>query len=94
MFRSAGYLALEYATLFYIIFEYMCMDAIQLPKSWNVDQIIEKIVEVPKVQVYTQDNVVIQERIKEVETIREKIVPVKETVIQRIPVQQIIEKIV
>lgn len=43
MFRSAGYLALEYATLFYIIFEYMCMDAIQLPKSWNVDQIIEDL---------------------------------------------------
>ena len=43
MFRSAGYLALEYASLFYIIFEYMCMDAIQLPKSWNVDQIIEDL---------------------------------------------------
>ena len=43
MFRSAGYLALEYATLFYIIFEDMCMDAIQLPKSWNVDQIIEDL---------------------------------------------------
>ena len=43
MFRSAGYLALEYATFLQIVFEYMCMDAIHLPKSWNVDQIIEDL---------------------------------------------------
>lgn len=43
MFHSAGYLALEYATFFQIVFEYMYMDAIQLPKSWNVDQIIEDL---------------------------------------------------
>jgi len=43
MFHSEGYLALEYATFFQIVFEYMYMDAIQLPKSWNVDQIIEDL---------------------------------------------------
>lgn len=36
----------------------------------------------------------IQERIKEIETVKEKIVPVKETVIQRVPIQQVIEKLV
>ena len=30
----------------------------------TVQQIVEKVVEVPKVQVFTQDNVVVQERIK------------------------------
>ena len=43
MFHSEGYLALEYATFLQIVFEYMCMDAIHLPKSWNVDQIVEDL---------------------------------------------------
>lgn len=43
MFHSEGYLALEYATFLQIVFEYLCMDAIHLPKSWNVDQIVEDL---------------------------------------------------
>lgn len=43
MFRSEGYIALEYATLFHLVFESICMDIIQLPESWNIHQIIEDL---------------------------------------------------
>ena len=56
----------------------------------TVDQCVDRIVEVVKTNVVKQVEYVCEERAVEVPTVKEVIVPQKETVREQVPVQQII----
>jgi hypothetical protein len=63
-------------------------------KVQEVERVVDKIVEVVKTNVVNQKEFIVQEKVVEVPTQREIVVPQKETVREQIPVQQIIEKII